>query len=66
MYLSHMRYEIVVEETLSRTLCLDAENEQQALDMAKQMYIKQLIVLGSEDFVQVEFNIPKGNDLVKE
>lgn len=45
-----MRFDIMVIETLSRTVSVDAENYDDALEKVEDMYDKQEIVLDSSDF----------------
>lgn len=45
-----MRFDITVIETLSRTVSVDAENYDDALEKVEDMYDKQEIVLDSSDF----------------
>ncbi len=45
-----MRFDITVIETLSRTVSVDAENYDDALEKVEDMYDRQEIVLDSSDF----------------
>lgn len=46
-----MTFDITITETLSRTTKIVAENYDEAIKKAKEMYINQEIVLDSSDFV---------------
>lgn len=45
-----MRFDITVIETLSRTVSVDAENYDDALEKVEDMYDRQEIILDSSDF----------------
>lgn len=45
-----MRFDITVIETLSRTVSVDAENYDDALEKVEEMYDRQEIILDSSDF----------------
>lgn len=45
-----MKFDITVIETLSRTVSVDAENYDDALEKVEDMYDRQEIVLNSGDF----------------
>lgn len=48
------KYEVLVEETLSRMIEVQAEDESKALEIVKEMYKNCEIVLDYEDFFNVE------------
>ena len=48
------KYEVLVEETLSRMIEVQAEDESEALEIVKEMYKDCEIVLDYEDFFNVE------------
>jgi hypothetical protein len=48
-------YDIIITETLSRTESRAADSYDEALDIVKQEYSDQDIILGAEDFQDVEF-----------
>lgn len=48
------KYEVLVEETLSRMIEVQAEDESEALKIVKEMYKNCEIVLDYEDFFNVE------------
>lgn len=45
-----MRFDITVIETLSKTVSVDAENYDEALEKVEDMYDNQEIVLDASDF----------------
>lgn len=45
-----MKFDITVIETLSRTVSVDAENYDEALEKVEEMYNRQEIILDSSDF----------------
>ena len=48
-------YEITITETLSRTESRAADSYDEALEVVKQEYVDQKLVLDAEDFQDVEF-----------
>lgn len=50
-----MIYRITITETLSRTIEVEAPNEQMALVEACRQYKQEDVVLDADDFVCVEF-----------
>lgn len=52
-----MKYKVRVEELLSRIVEVEADNDEEAKEKVKEMYKKQKIVLGAEDFQEVGFYI---------
>lgn len=47
-------FEIIVQELLSRTISVQAQNIEEAIEKVNQMYRKTEIVLDAEDFLQKE------------
>lgn len=45
-----MKFDITIIETLSRTVSVDAENYNEALEKVEDMYDRQEIILDSSDF----------------
>ncbi len=45
-----MKFDITVIETLSKTVTVDAENYNEALEKVEEMYDNQEIILDSSDF----------------
>lgn len=51
------KYNVEIEETLSRIVEVEAENEDEAYMKVKNMYKKCEIVLIAEDFLDVEISV---------
>ena len=54
-----MKYRVEITETLSRTIEMDAKNEEAAVDMVRQMYRNCEIVLDASDYVETEISVKK-------
>ena len=52
-------FQIEVVETLSNIVKVNAENEQEALLKAQEMYRNEEVVLYPDDFIDTKFNIFK-------
>ena len=50
-------YAIEVTETLSRIEYIDADSEEDALDLIRAMYFNEEIVLDSSNYIDTNFNI---------
>ncbi|WP_227674787.1 DpnD/PcfM family protein [Psychrobacter okhotskensis] len=50
-------FQIEIVETLSNIVEVDAENEQEALLRAQDMYRNEKVVLYPDDFIDTKFNI---------
>lgn len=48
------KYKVLVIETLSREIVIDAENEDVARDIVEQMYLNEEVVLDASDFREYE------------
>jgi hypothetical protein len=53
------KYRIEVTEVLSRIVETEAENEDNAVEMVRQMYRNCDIVLDASDYVETEFSVKK-------
>lgn len=51
------KFVVEVTETLQRQVEIEAENEQEALQKAKDLYRDEEIVLGWQDFVENDFQV---------
>ncbi|MDY0266380.1 MAG: DpnD/PcfM family protein [Methanimicrococcus sp.] len=51
-----MKYQIEITETLQKTINVESENFESALEKVKRLYQHGEIVLDSNDFVDTEFN----------
>ena len=50
-----MKYKVNVEELLSRIVEVEAENEKEAEEKVREMYMNEDIVLDASDFQSVEY-----------
>ena len=50
-----MKYKVNVEELLSRIVEVEAENEEEAEEIVREMYMNEDIVLDASDFQSVEY-----------
>ena len=53
------KYRIEVTEVLSRIVETDAENEDDAVEMVRQMYRSCELVLDASDYVEAEISVKK-------
>lgn len=51
-----MKFQVVIEETLSKTICIEAECEHDALLIAKKMWRDGEVILDADDFSGVDFS----------
>lgn len=52
-------FKVEITETLQRTITVNAKSESEAIQMAKDMYHDEKVVLGYESYVDTEFEIAK-------
>lgn len=52
-----MEYQIQITESLRRLTTVSAASEKEAVELVRQYYKKEQIILGSEDFANVDFSI---------
>ena len=57
-----MKYRVDISEILKATIYIEANNECEAICMAKQMYNNCDIVLSADNFEDVKFYITEEND----
>ena len=57
-----MKYKVDISKTLKATIDIEADNENEAIGMAKQMYNNSDIVLSADNFEDVKFTIMEEND----
>ena len=50
-----MKYKVNVEELLSRIVEVESENEEEAEEKVREMYMNEEIVLDASDFQSVEY-----------
>ncbi len=51
-----MLYSVEITEYLQRTIKVEAVDEAEALIAAKQMYRDEIIVLGSQDYIETDLS----------
>ena len=52
-----MKYTIIIEETVSEELTLEAANEKEALEEARRLYRQGALVLEPGNLVEVRFQV---------
>ena len=52
-----LKYRVEIVEKLIRRVEIEAKDEQKAIDEIMDQYMKEKIVLGSEDYESTDFNI---------
>lgn len=57
-----MIYRVNISEILTATIRIEADNESEAMGMAKQMYKNCDIVLSADNFEDVKFYVTEEND----
>ncbi|MBQ4528309.1 MAG: DpnD/PcfM family protein [Clostridia bacterium] len=57
-----MKFKVDISEILKATIDIEADNENEAIGMAKQMYNNSDIVLSADNFEDVKFTIMEEND----
>lgn len=53
------KYQISIEETLRKTIFVEAENEAEAYQMAEDLYNGEQVVLTPDDFVEYSIYVEK-------
>ena len=52
-----MKYNITITEILEKTIEIEAENETNAIDIAKDKYNKEEVMLAADDLSDTKFDI---------
>ena len=52
-----MKYNVTIIELLKKTIEIEAENETNAIDIAKDKYNKEEIILTADDFAETYFSL---------
>ena len=52
-----MKYNVTIIELLEKTIEIEAENETNAIDIAKDKYNKEEVILTADDLVDTDFGI---------
>ena len=50
-------YKVEVTETLSQVITVEADNEEDALDIVRDSYFNEELVLDSSDYIDTDFQI---------
>ena len=59
-------FEVTVTETLQRTVTVEADSKDDAIQMVEDMYRDSEIILDSEDYTGVEYSSNEGKEIEKE
>lgn len=51
------KYSVTIEETLCRTINVEADSQQDAIEKVKKQYKNENIVLNGDDFSEVVFGV---------
>ena len=52
-----MKYNVTITETLEKTIEIEAENRLNAIDIAKDKYNKEEVILTADDLADTQFDI---------
>ena len=52
-----MIHKIEINETLSRIIEIEADNEEEAIKEVKKQYMSEEIILNAEDYINTDFRI---------
>ena len=52
-----MKYNVTITEILEKTIKIEAENETNAIDIARDKYNKEKVILTADDFADTQFDI---------
>lgn len=52
-----MKYNVTITETLEKTIEIEAENETNAIDIARDKYNKEEVILTADDYADTHFGI---------
>ena len=52
-----MKYNVIIIELLKKTIEIEAENETNAIDIARDKYNKEEVILTADDLVDTDFGI---------
>lgn len=52
-----MTYEVTVKETLQRSICIEAENEQEAVQIADRMVLSGELVLTADNYIDRQYEV---------
>lgn len=52
-----MKYQVEVRETLSKVVDIEASSEDEAIQLVKEQYQNEEIILDSENYIETEYEI---------
>ena len=52
-----MKYNVTITEILEKTIEIEAENETNAIDIARDKYNKEEVILTADDFAETWFSL---------
>ena len=52
-----MKYNVTITEILEKTIEIEAENENNAIDIARDKYNKEEVILTADDYADTHFGI---------
>ena len=52
-----MKYDVTITEILEKTIEIEAENEANAIEVAKDKYNKEEVILTADDLADTQFDI---------
>ena len=52
-----MKYNVTITEILEKTIEIEAKNETNAIDIARDKYYKEEVILTADDLVDADFDI---------
>ena len=52
-----MTYEVSIKETLQRSICVEAETEQEAVEIADRMILSGELILTADDYIDREYEV---------
>ena len=52
-----MKYDVAIEELLTRVIEVEADSDAEAFELAEAMYFNEEVVLGSSDFADVNIEV---------
>lgn len=58
-----MEYQIQITESLQRITSVSAASENEAVELVRRYYRDEEIILGSEDFVTVDFTVQNSKNI---
>lgn len=58
-----MEYQIQITESLQRITSVSAASENEAVELVRRCYRDEEIILGSEDFVTVDFTVQNSKNI---